>query len=146
MSMSSVKRLAIKGIFWTIAGDGITQIIRFGSHLILTRLLVPELFDLVSLAYLLIAVVNVFSDIGLKLSIIQNQRGENQEFLNTAWTMQVIRSFFIGLCVILVTLPVANFYKEPGLLWLMPVLAINTIIGGFNWEHPGFVNIRISVK
>ncbi|WP_333122529.1 oligosaccharide flippase family protein [Microcoleus sp. Pol11C3] len=82
--MSYVKRLAIKGISWTSVGDGITQIIRFGSHLILTRLLVSELFDLLSLAYLVITVVNVFSDIGLKLSIIQNQRGENREFLNTA--------------------------------------------------------------
>ena len=144
--MSSVKRVAIKGIFWTIAGDGITQIIRFGSHLILTRLLVPELFDLVSLAYLLIAVVNVFSDIGLKLSIIQNQRGENPEFLNTAWTMQVIRSFFIWLCVIVVTLPVANFYKEPGLLWLMPVLGINTIIGGFNSTATSSLERKMAVK
>jgi O-antigen/teichoic acid export membrane protein len=144
--MSSVKRLAIKGIFWTIAGDGITQIIRFGSHLIMTRLLVPELFDLVSLGYLLIAAVNLFSDIGLKLSIIQNQRGENPEFLNTAWTMQVIRSFFIGLCVILVTLPVANFYKEPGVLWLMPVLAINTIIGGFNSTATSSLERKMAVQ
>jgi O-antigen/teichoic acid export membrane protein len=144
--MSSLKRLAIKGIFWTIAGDGITQIIRFGSHLTLTRLLVPELFDLVSLPYLLLTVVNAFSDIGLKLSIIQNQRGENPEFLNTAWTMQVIRSFFIGLCVILVTLPVANFYKEPGLLWLMPVLGINTIIGGFNSTATSSLERKMAVK
>ena len=97
--MSSVKRLAIKGIFWTIAGDGITQIIRFGSHLTLTRLLVPELFDLVSLAYLLIAVVNVFSDIGLKLSIIQNQRGENPEFLNTALGQCKLFAAFLFGCV-----------------------------------------------
>jgi O-antigen/teichoic acid export membrane protein len=144
--MSSVKRLAIKGIFWTIADDGITQIIRFGSHLTLTRLLVPELFDLVSLAYALIAVLNLFSDIGLKLSIIQNQRGENPEFLNTAWTMQVIRSFFIWLCVILVTLPVANFYKEPGLLWLMPVLGIKTIIGGFNSTATSSLERKMAVK
>jgi len=144
--MSSVKRLAIKGIFWTIAGDGITQIIRFGSHLTLTRLLVPELFDLISLAYVLIAALNRFSDIGLKLSIIQNQRGENPEFLNTAWTMQVIRSFFIWLCVILVTLPVANFYKEPGLLWLMPVLGIKTIIGGFNSTATSSLERKMAVK
>jgi len=140
--MSSVKRLAIKGIFWTIAGDGIT----FGSHLTLARLLGPELFNLVSLPYLLIAVVNAFSDIGLKLSIIQNQRGENPEFLNTAWTMQVIRSFFIGLCVILVTLPVANFYKEPGLLWLIPALGINTIIGGFNSTATSSLERKMAVK
>ena len=144
--MSSVKRLAIKGIFWTIAGDGITQIIRFGSNLILTRLLVPELFGLVSLAYVLITGVNLFSDIGLKLSIIQNQRGENPEFLNTAWTMQVIRSFFIGLCVILVTLPVANFYKEPGLLLLLPALGINTIIGGFNSTATSSLERKMAVK
>ena len=140
--MSSVKRLAIKGILWTIAGDGIT----FGSHLTVARLLGPKLFHLVSLPYLLLIVVNAFSDIGLKLSIIQNQRGENPEFLNTAWTMQVIRSFFIGLCVILVTLPVANFYKEPSLLWLIPALGINTIIGGFNSTATSSLERKMAVK
>ena len=140
------KKLAIKGAFWTIASYGSSQIIRFGSNLILTRLLVPELFGLVGLAYVFITGVNLFSDIGLGPSIIQNKRGEEPEFLNTAWTMQVIRSFIIWLCLILVTIPVANFYQEPRLLWLMPVIGVNTIIGGFKSTATASLERKMEVK
>ena len=58
--MSSGKKLAIKGVAWTIASYGSSQIIRFGSNLILTRLLLPELFGLVGLAYVFIVGINLF--------------------------------------------------------------------------------------
>lgn len=144
--MSSEKKLAIKGAAWTIVSYGGSQIIRFGSNLILTRLLLPELFGLVGLAYIFIVGVHLFSDIGLGQSIIQNKRGEDPEFINTAWTMQIIRSLFIWLCVMLITWPVANFYQEPRLLWLIPAISINTLIGGFNSTAIFSLNRRMSVK
>ena len=144
--MSSEKKLAIKGAAWTIVSYGSSQILRFGSNLILTRLLLPELFGLVSLAYVFILCVHLFSDIGLGPSIIQNKRGEDPDFINTAWTMQVIRSLFIWLCLMLVTWPVATFYNEPRLLWLIPAISINTLIGGFNSTAIFSLNRKMSVK
>ncbi len=47
--MSSLKKLAIKGTIWTLVGYGSSQILRLLSNLILTRLLVPELFGLMAL-------------------------------------------------------------------------------------------------
>ncbi len=144
--MSSEKKLAIKGAAWTIVSYGGSQILRFGSNLILTRLLLPELFGLMGLAYVFIVGVHLFSDIGLGPSIIQNKRGEDPEFVNTAWTMQIIRSLFIWLCLMLVTWPVATFYKEPRLLWLIPAISMNTLIGGFNSTAIFSLNRKMSVK
>ncbi|MBE9121856.1 oligosaccharide flippase family protein [Tychonema sp. LEGE 07199] len=144
--MSSEKKLAIKGAFWTIASYGSSQIIRFGSNLILTRLLLPELFGLVGLAYVFITGVHLFTDIGLGPSIIQNKRGNEPEFLNTAWTMQVFRSLFVWLCLIAITWPVANFYEEPRLLWLLPCISINTLIGGFKSTSVSTLERKMSVK
>lgn len=144
--MSSEKKLAIKGAIWTIASYGSSQIIRFASNLILTRLLLPELFGLVGLAYVFITGINLFSDIGLGPSIIQNKRGDDPQFLNTAWTLQVIRSFFIFICLIIITQPVASFYGEPRLLWLIPVIGINSLIGGFNSTATSSLNRQMAVK
>src|SRR4028118_949169 len=144
--MSSGKKLAIKGAAWTIASYGSSQIIRFGSNLILTRLLLPELFGLVGLAYVFIVGINLFSDIGLGPSIIQNKRGEDPQFLNTAWTMQVIRSFIVWICLIIITKPVASFYGDDRLEWVIPVIGINTIIGGFNSTATSSLNREMAVK
>jgi O-antigen/teichoic acid export membrane protein len=144
--MTSGKKLAIKGAAWTIASYGSSQIIRFASNLILTRLLLPELFGLVGLAYVFIVGINLFSDIGLGASIIQNKRGDDPEFLNTAWTLQVIRSFFVWLCLIIITKPVASFYGDDRLLWLIPVIGINSLIGGFNSTATSSLNREMAVK
>ncbi|MEG4342528.1 oligosaccharide flippase family protein [Microcoleus sp. A003_D6] len=144
--MSSEKKLAIKGAIWTIASYGSSQIIRFGSNLILTRLLLPELFGLMGLAYVFIIGINLFTDIGLGPSIIQNKRGDDPQFLNTAWTMQVIRSLFVWLCLILITWPVAQFYEEPRLMWLIPAISINTLIGGFKSTSVSTLERKMSVK
>jgi O-antigen/teichoic acid export membrane protein len=144
--MSSGKKLAIKGVAWTIASYGSSQILRFASNLILTRLLLPELFGLVGLAYVFIVGINLFSDIGLGPSIIQNKRGEDPQFLNTAWTMQVIRSFCVWICLIVITKPVASFYGDDRLLWLIPVIGINSLIGGFNSTATSSLNRQMAVK
>ncbi|MEG4231534.1 oligosaccharide flippase family protein [Microcoleus sp. Pol11C3] len=144
--MSSGKKLAIKGAAWTIASYGSSQIIRFGSNLILTRLLLPELFGLMGLAYVFIIGVHLFTDIGLGPSIIQNKRGDDPQFLNTAWTMQIIRSLFVWLCLILITWPLAQFYEEPRLMWLIPAISINTLIGGFKSTSVSTLERKMSVK
>jgi len=131
-NMSSLKKLAVRGMVWTIAGYGTSQILRLGSNLILTRLLFPELFGLMTLVNIFITGLHLFSDIGVGPSIIQNKRGDDPVFLNTAWTLQVIRSFSIWLCCVLIAWPVANFYDMPQLLWLIPLVGLNTIINGFN--------------
>lgn len=130
--MSSLKKLAIRGSLWTIGSYGASQVLRLGSNLILTRLLLPEMFGLIGLVSVFIVGLHLFSDIGIAPSIIQNKRGEEPEFLNTAWTMQVVRSLVLWLCCFAIALPLANFYQEPKLLWLMPVVGFNTLIGGFN--------------
>ena len=130
--MSSLKKLAIRGAVWTIASYGASQLLRFGSNLILTRLLEPKLFGLMALVYIFIIGVNLFSDVGLGPSIIQNNRGDDPTFLNTAWTMQVMRGFGLWFCILALAGPVAKFYGEPQLLWLLPTVGLTTIFNGFN--------------
>jgi O-antigen/teichoic acid export membrane protein len=143
---SSEKKLAIKGAAWTIVSYGSSQVIRFASNLILTRLLFPELFGLVGLAQVFITCINLFSDIGLGPSIIQNRRGEEREFLNTVWTLQVLRSFVVWLCMLAITWPVSHFYKEPRLMWLIPIIGINSLITGFNSTAIFLLNRQMAVK
>ncbi len=76
--------------------------------------------------------LTMFSDVGIGPSIIQNPRGDDPPFLNTAWTIQVVRGFALGIAGAVLAAPVASFYGEPELLYLVPVVALNSIISGFN--------------
>lgn len=129
--MTSLKKLVIRGTIWTIAGYGTSQILRFASNLILTRLLVPEYFGLMAVVNTLRIGIELFSDIGIPQVIINSKHGEEPVFLNTAWTLGVIRGFVIWLFCLLLTWPMAQFYQDDRFLWLVPVIAISSIIDGF---------------
>ncbi|WP_017653696.1 oligosaccharide flippase family protein [Fortiea contorta] len=129
--MTSLKKLAIRSAIWTIAGYGANQIIRFASNLVLTRLLVPEFFGLMALVNTLRVGIELFSDLGISQSIVNNKRGDEPEFLNTAWTLQIIRGGIIWIFCLLITIPIANFYGDARLLWLIPIVGITSVVDGF---------------
>ncbi|HEY9637774.1 MAG TPA: oligosaccharide flippase family protein [Coleofasciculaceae cyanobacterium] len=144
--MTSVKKLAIRGTLWTIAGYGASQVLRLGGNLVLTRLLEPRLFGLMTLVYVFITALHLFSDIGIGTSIVQNKRGDEPAFLNTAWTLQVARGGVLWLCSLLLAWPVAQFYNEPQLRWLLPTVALTALISGFNSTAYFTLNRHIDVR
>ncbi|MEB3279616.1 MAG: oligosaccharide flippase family protein [Lyngbya sp.] len=130
--MSSVKKQAVKGTIWTLVGYGGSQALRLGSNLILTRLLIPELFGLMALVHTFIMGVALFSDIGIRPSIIRSPRGNDPVFLNTAWTLQILRACWIWIGCLILAWPVSQFYNDSRLLWLLPVAALTVFINGFS--------------
>ena len=132
MSSATLKKKAVNGAVWTIVGYGFSQSLRLGSNLVLTRLLVPDLFGLMALVNVFITGLALFSDVGINPSIIRSKRGDDPVFLNTAWTIQVVRGFGLWLGCTIIAFPVSRFYEEPRLLWLIPIVGFNTILDGFN--------------
>lgn len=143
--MSSIKQKAIRGTIWTVAGYGGSNVLKLLNNIILTRLLAPDLFGLMTLVNTFITGLNLFSDIGIKPSIVQNKRGDDPDFLNTAWTLQVIRSFGILLVSFAICLPVSKFYDEPKLLWLLPLVGLINLIKGFNSTNLATLNRHLMI-
>lgn len=142
---SSLKQKAIRGAAWTLFGYGGSQTLRLVSNLILTRLLVPEVFGLMALVTTFQVGLNLFSDIGIRPSIIQNKRGEDPTFLNTAWTLQVIRGFWIWFACTIIAWPVSRFYGDLRLLWLLPIVALASIFQGFESTGLATLNRRMAI-
>jgi O-antigen/teichoic acid export membrane protein len=131
-STRSLKQLALQGTVWTLFGFGTSQFIRLAGNLILTRLLFPELFGLMALANIFVAALNLMSDFGIGASIIQNERGLEPTFVNTAWTLQVLRGAIVWLSSFALAIPFAQFYGDPRLQLVIPVVAFTAVLGGFN--------------
>lgn len=127
----SLKKRIFRGTLWTLGGHMVSQGLRFGSNLILTRLLYPEAFGLMALVYTFISGLEMFSDTGVNASIVQNKRGDDPAFLNTGWTVQVIRGAFLWLFACVLAQPAAAFYQEPMLAQLLPVVGLQPLIAGF---------------
>ena len=128
----SLKHLAIRGSAWAFLGYGATQVLRLGSRMVLARLLFPEAFGLITLVNLFIQGLTMFSDLGLGASIVQNRKGADPDFLNTAWTLQVARGFLLALGCCVAAFPAAVLYNQPMLVDLLPAAGVSALLAGFN--------------
>ncbi len=132
VSLALLKRLAIRGSVWIILGFGISQVMRFGGNIVLTRLLSPEAFGIVGVVTAVLIGLEMFSDVGLRPNIIQNQRGEEPEFIRTAWTIQIIRGIILAIAAMAFAWPLASLNNEPSLTIIIPFAGLTAIIAGFN--------------
>lgn len=142
----SLMQRVIKGSVWTLGGYAISQVVRLGNNFLLARLLFPKAFGLMALVYTFITALQMFSDIGINISIIQNKRGDDPKFLNTAWTLQVFRGLILWICACLIAMPAASFYREPMLQTLLPVVGFTTVIDGLISTNMATANRRLSLK
>lgn len=128
---SSLGARALRSSLLTVGGFGMSQILRLASNLILTRLLFPEAFGLMALVMVFLMGLGQFSDVGVTPAILQSKRGDDRDFLNTAWTIQVIRGAILWLVACAAAWPMAWLYDEPMLRQLLPVAALTLLIAGF---------------
>lgn len=122
---------ARRGSLLTIFKIGGNTLMRLISNLILTKLLFPEAFGLMALVQVVQAGTAVFSNLGIRASVIQHERGNDPIFLNAAWTLQIIRGFVLYLMVVLAAPYAAAFYDEPLLAALLYVTGLSAVIKGF---------------
>lgn len=128
----SVLSRALRSAGLTVFGFGTSQLLRLASNLILTRMLFPEAFGMMALISVFLMGLNQFSDVGVTPAIMQSKRGDDRDFLNTAWTIQVIRGFSLFAVACAIALPVSWLYGEPDLAKMLPVSALTLILTGFN--------------
>ena len=128
---ASLGSRATRSGVWIGGGFVIQRGLQFASNLILTRLLFPEAFGLMALCSVFLVGLGMFSDLGLKPAIIRDPRGNEPDFLNTAWTIQVIRGFVLFICGCLLAYPISVIYDQPILVPLLAVLSITAAISGF---------------
>lgn len=91
------------------------QVLRLGSNIVLAHLLAPAIFGVMALINSLRSGVELLTDVGIGQNIVVSERGSEPSFVNTAWTIQVIRG--IGLTVIgmMAAWPIAWLYDQPSL-------------------------------
>ncbi|WP_415234547.1 oligosaccharide flippase family protein [Pseudorhodobacter sp.] len=122
---------AARGGAWTALSFVAAQGFRLISNLILTRLLFPEAFGIMALVTVLLVGLTLFSDMGVGPAIMQSKRGDEADFLDTAWTIQILRGGILWLAACALAYPAALFYDQPLIASLLPVAALSLLIAGF---------------
>lgn len=121
----------IQRVGWTTAGHIGTQVIRFATSLVLTRLLAPELFGIMILLMSLRIAMEMFTDIGIGQNVVASRNADDPAFRNTAWTLQVLRGLTLAVAAFFLLPLLSRFYDEAQLAEILPYLSIFFILTGF---------------
>lgn len=127
---------------WSLAALIVSQGLRFLGNLVMTRLLIPEMFGIMLIVTTVSVVLALLSDIGLHQNIVQSRRGEAPVFLNTAWTVQIVRGFVLYAMTALVAtaiwvgqnsalFPPGSTYAAQELPLILAVAGLSSILHGF---------------
>jgi len=130
----SLKIKSLRAAFWSMLGRGGSRGLRLASSLVLTRILFPEAFGLMATSNVILAMMQLFADTGVRISVIQNPKGAEPHFLNSAWVISIGRGVLLSVLVAALAWPLAGFYGKPELKGLLLLMALNPLIGGF--ENP----------
>jgi O-antigen/teichoic acid export membrane protein len=120
----------VRGAAWTVGGFVALQVLRFAFNLLLTRLVAPQVFGVMNLVSLLLLGLHMFSDLGIRQCVINSPRGDEARFLNTAWTLQVIRGFALWAAAVALARPLARLYETPAMVWLLPLVGLVCALEG----------------
>jgi O-antigen/teichoic acid export membrane protein len=120
----------VKGTALSLSGQVVSQGLRFASNLLLSRLLFPEAFGLMALVHMVLAGLHMLSDLGVGLSIIHSKRGDDPDFLDTAWTIQLIRGAVLWVIGMAIAYPMGVIYDAPVLAPMVAVTAFTAVLQG----------------
>jgi O-antigen/teichoic acid export membrane protein len=120
----------LKGVGWTVAAYGASQVVRLTGSIALTRLLTPELFGIIAIVNSVRTGIDLISDVGVAQSIVQNKNAENPNFFNSAWSLKVVRGVALWLFTAGAAPFVARLYDSQILTVIMPVAALYFVFDG----------------
>jgi len=132
--MKDFKQKTIRGGVAKICAQATTFSLRFGSLMVMARLLDPRDFGLVGMVTAFTGVLNLFRDFGLSAAAVQ--RAEvTEEQVSTLFWINVLVGAVLTAITIAMAPAIAAFYHEPRLFWVTIVLACGFIVNATGVQH-----------
>ena len=124
-------RSTASGLLWLLLQGLSGRLGSFLSQLVLAKILLPEAFGAIGLAYTVTTLVNAFVSFGIDDILLQRLRTMYLWVSPAFWTS--LGGAVIGMTLMLVAAPfAARIYGNPNLIGLVAVLAISLPISAFS--------------
>ncbi|HDR7715278.1 lipopolysaccharide biosynthesis protein [Bacillus albus] len=119
----------LKNSLWSILNIIGVQLVGLIVNVILARLLYPEIFGILGMAYVFAGFIIVFQDAGLSSYLIFKSTIDKR-LINTTFVLNIFTSFLLAIFLLLTSDLVGGFYNEILVSKVIEVLSIGVAIGG----------------
>ncbi|GAO30613.1 oligosaccharide flippase family protein [Geofilum rubicundum] len=140
-----LRKIAVSGAKWSIVGTIGSSLFQLIQISILTRFLPKEAFGLVAMALFVVQFTNVFVDMGMSSAILHHQNSSSKEYSSIYW-LNIFISGFLYILLVLSSPYIAQFYEEPEIRMLLPVLGLNLLFVAMGRQHRTIMQKRFQFK
>ena len=137
----SLKGKVFRGGAWLGVGSLTEQVVRFARSIVLARLLAPEAFGIMAVVLSASTLIHSLTDIGVREAVIQNPRGGEDEYIDSAFWLALGRSAALAASIALLAPWLAKFYGNAELTPLLRVAALSVLIDGA-WSPRMYIAIK----
>ena len=123
------QRVARGGV-WVFALRMISRGLALARIVVLARLLSPNDFGLMGIALLTISILETFSQTGFRAALVQKKE-DIEAYLDTAWTVSVIRGVILFFMLFLITPHTAHFFDAPSATPIIRLIGLSILLRGF---------------
>ncbi len=110
-SPATPRSALIARFFWSLGSFASSYGLRLASNIVLTRLLVPEVFGIMVVVHSLRLGIELLTDVGIEQNIVRHEEGLTPRFFNTAWTLQIIRGVGLTILFLMLAPVLGRFYE-----------------------------------
>lgn len=140
-----VPKTMLMRLGWIAFSFGAIQFFRLLNNVVLTRLLDPSIFGLMSLVIAIRVGMELISDVGVTQNIVSNPKGQEPDFYDTAWTWQALRGIALAAICTIIGAPFASFFGHPELATILPIISLTFLFSGFDSTSRGLISKDIKV-
>lgn len=126
----TLKGKVLRGGVWLGTASFTEQIVRFARSIVLARLLAPQAFGVMAVVLSASTLIHTLTDIGVLEAVVQNPRGAEDEYIDSAFWLGIGRTFMVAAVIFLLAPWMAAFYGNPELTPLLRVASLSVLIDG----------------
>jgi O-antigen/teichoic acid export membrane protein len=121
----------VQSSIWIFAKIVVVNIFNVFVIAILARRLTPAQFGIVALAGVVLKLITVIGSQGISEFVINDNEEGRESRLSSAFWMDLLFSLGATLLGLALTSPIARFFNEPELKWVLSVLFLNFTLDSF---------------
>jgi len=125
----TVRERTVRSSVWIALSSVLANVFDLVNYLILARLLVPEIFGLISIVVMIQRGIDVLTRTSFKHALIYRQDNETRA-TDTAWVLNITRGIILFILVFLAAPWISKFYGQPILSRAIKFVAFVFILDG----------------
>lgn len=140
-----IEKKIINNIIWKFSERIISLLVSFSVTIVLSRLLQPEDYGLVTIVSVFVTALEVFVTNGVGSALIQKKSSDQSDFMTALWS-NIILSIVIYILIFIFSFKIEVYFKYHELGFMLRILSLRILVLAINSIQIAYISKKMLFK